>query len=226
MNSCFRMAVSINTVVLMAASVYGKAEHACEAEPNLSIHLYDQAHVPSGLLHLATEETTRLMKAAGIRIRWEQPFAEAPEDRGTDMTSAQFGNPDERSYLVVRLIRATPLAMLPGALGYALPFASKGAHVSIFFDRVETFRVTPNIPTYVILGHAMAHEIGHVLLRSSAHSEGGLMQERWNAATWRLATAGLLSFRREEAESMCAALGRSNYAAHSGDANSIKEVRP
>jgi hypothetical protein len=65
-----------------------------------------------------------------------------------------------------------------------------------------------NQATYIVLGHAMAHEIGHVLLGSSEHASSGLMQARWTPATLRLASAGLLAFRREEAERIGAGLQR------------------
>jgi hypothetical protein len=206
--SSFRNAVLANTFALLAASQSGRADHVLGTEQTLSIHLYNQAQAPSGVLRLATEEAARLLRSAGIRTSWEQPSAEAPEDHGTNMTSAELWQRDDRPYLVVRLIRAPPPATLPGALGYALPFASTGAHVSIFYDRLKTLSAAPTAPTYVILGHAIAHEIGHVLLRSSAHSAGGLMQAQWNAATWRLAAAGLLAFRHEEAKRICAGLQR------------------
>jgi hypothetical protein len=48
----------------------------------------------------------------------------------------------------------------------------------------------------------MAHEIGHVLLRSSKHSAAGLMQDHWDQTSWRLASAGLLSFRPVEKAAM------------------------
>jgi hypothetical protein len=207
-NSSFRIAILANTLALTAGSLYGKSNRALGTEQTLAIRLYDQAQVPHRMIHLATEEAARVLRAAGIRISWEQPPAEAPEDRGIDMRSADVRQPDERPYLVVRLTRATPAGIVPGALGFALPFARTGAHASIFFDRVEALTVARSTATYVILGHTIAHEIGHVLLRSSEHSTGGLMQAHWNAATWRLASAGLLAFRYEEAERMGAELRR------------------
>jgi len=97
---------------------------------------------------------------------------------------------------------STPGSFAPRTLGYALLFAHTGAHVLIFYDRVETLAHIANEATYLVLGHAIAHEIGHVLLGSFEHASGGLMQARWSAATCRLASAGLLAFRREEAEHM------------------------
>lgn len=45
-----------------------------------------------------------------------------------------------------------------------------------------------------ILAHAMAHEIGHVLLRSDDHSEAGIMSGRWTTADWQTVAASHMSF--------------------------------
>jgi hypothetical protein len=190
----------------MAASVSAKAGRGIAPAQILSIHLYDQARVPGPVLHAATDETNWLFRRAQIRISWECPSVESAEDQGTDMTSPAFQKPDTRRYIVVRLLRRMPASVYPGALGYALPFARTGAHVLIFYGRVERLAQSVNQSTYIVLGHAMAHEIGHVLLGSSEHASGDLMQGRWTPATWRLASAGLLAFRREEAERMGAGL--------------------
>ncbi|MGA8593472.1 MAG: hypothetical protein WB676_01900 [Bryobacteraceae bacterium] len=201
MNCSLRLALIVNTFVLIAGSVSGKSVTAFTSAQTISIHLYDHAQVTAGVLHSATDETSRLFRAARIQISWECPSTESPEDQGTDMSSAVLEQLDRR-YIVVRLIRRAPGNVFPGALGYALPFAHTGAHVLIFYDRVETLAHTMNESTYIIFGHAMAHEIGHVLLRSSEHTSGGLMQARWTPETWRLASSGLLAFTREEAEHM------------------------
>jgi hypothetical protein len=78
----------------------------------------------------------------------------------------------------------------------------------IFYDRMETLANSMNEATYIVLGHAMAHEIGHVLLGSSDHASGGMMQGAWTPAIWHLASLGLLAFTREEAEHMGARLQR------------------
>jgi hypothetical protein len=197
MNSSLRIA-SLTSFALIAGSLSGKTPTEIAAAQTLSIRLYDQAGVPNAVLHLATAEADRLFRAARLRIAWNQPSTESVEDRGTDMTSAAFQEADNRNYLVVRLMRRTPATVFPGALGYALPFAHRGAHVLIFYNRIEALTQRVNTAADVILGHALAHEIAHVVVGSSEHSRGGLMEARWTPATWRLASAGLLSFRREE----------------------------
>ena len=124
------------------------------------------------------------------------------------MTAAAFRRPDERPYLVIRLIPRTPTTVFPDALGYSLPFAHRGAHVVIFYDRVGALTQRVNTAAYVILGHAMAHELGHVLLGSAEHASSGLMRASWTPASWHLASAGLLAFGCAEIERMRVGLSK------------------
>lgn len=204
MSSCLRPAIVAGILFASLASPAAK-NGGDTSEPMLSVHLYDQAGVRARTLNCGTAEAARLFRAAGIRVDWEQPSAEAPEDQGIDMTNAASRRIETRRYLVVRLVRGTPANVFPGALGFALPFAHRGAHVTIFYDRMEALTKSVNAPMYVILGNVIAHEMGHVLLGSSDHAKGGLMQERWGAASWRLASAGVLAFGREEAKRMARA---------------------
>jgi len=207
MNSSLGAAILAGALPLVACARFGKSDGETAAQP-LSIRVYDLANAPDAVLRSAMNEASRLFRPAGVRILWDQPLAEPPEDRGTDQSAAASSRPDNRRYLVVRLIRQTPATAFPGALGFALPFARTGAHVLIFYDRMEPLSLRMNIGTYVMLGYTMAHEIAHALLRSSEHSIGGLMTARWTPATWRLASAGLLAFQPEETERIRAGLRR------------------
>jgi hypothetical protein len=51
-----------------------------------------------------------------------------------------------------------------------------------------------------MLGHLMAHELGHLLLASTAHSSKGLMRSRWSGADLRLAMRGGLLFDSQQAK--------------------------
>jgi hypothetical protein len=65
----------------------------------------------------------------------------------------------------------------PGALAYSTPY--EGRHIVIFYDRVlervEASRVR------ALMGHVIAHEIGHVLEGVIRHSDSGIMKEHWSA---------------------------------------------
>jgi hypothetical protein len=53
-----------------------------------------------------------------------------------------------------------------------------------------------------LLGLAMSHEMGHILLRSVNHSTVGIMQARWLPNDLHDAETGSLVFTREQADSM------------------------
>ncbi|MBV8072534.1 MAG: hypothetical protein JO270_21710 [Acidobacteriaceae bacterium] len=199
MGSLQKTLVIATALSATVAGASGKPKSQIDMEHTLRIRLYNQATVPSETLKWATADATRIFANSGINVIWEQPAAETPEDRGTDMSSAPLpGREHWRSYIALRILPRTAASTLRGALGFSLPFAQTGAHVLLFYDRVEATARLQNVTPYVVLGYAMAHEIGHVLLRSPEHSAVGLMQARWNQATWRLATGGLLSFLPEQ----------------------------
>jgi hypothetical protein len=53
-----------------------------------------------------------------------------------------------------------------------------------------------------VLGHVMAHELGHLLLGSNAHSRQGIMCPNWHAGELRLASMGGLLFSEEQGRFM------------------------
>jgi hypothetical protein len=206
MNSSLQIACFAGTLAVLAGSATGKTGRETFPEQTLSIRVYDKAGVSATILEEASNQAARLFRAAGIRICWEHPSTESAQDLGTDMTAAAFEQPNNRPYLVIRLMRRTPPTIAPGALGYSLPFSHRGAHVVIFYDRVEALTRSLNTSASVVLGHTMAHELGHVLLGSSQHTRGGLMQACWTPATWHLASLGLVVFDRAEIKRMRAVL--------------------
>ena len=51
-----------------------------------------------------------------------------------------------------------------------------------------------------ILGHAIAHELGHLLLNQQVHSPHGIMRGEWSFVDFREMTSGMLLFTPEQAE--------------------------
>jgi len=94
----------------------------------------------------------------------------------------------------VRITRGLPAGILTGALGYSLPDAKAGAHATIFYDRIEPLSNVGVISVCALLGHAMAHEIGHVLFGTAEHAPDGIMKARWGEPDYRRAAMGFLKF--------------------------------
>lgn len=68
-------------------------------------------------------------------------------------------------------------------------------------------RAMDDIDTVIVLAHAMAHEVGHLLL-PHGHSATGLMRAGWDGQNLRLAVRAQLKFTPEQAELIRARLTR------------------
>jgi len=66
------------------------------------------------------------------------------------------------------------------ALAYTLPFAAGRPRTTLLLRRLRP--ILPKKPE-AILGHVLAHELGHILKRSDGHSEDGVMKARWMTRT-------------------------------------------
>jgi hypothetical protein len=51
-----------------------------------------------------------------------------------------------------------------------------------------------------VLGYAIAHELGHVLLHSDAHARTGLMKGTWSEPDWQRAAVRVIAFSPAEAQ--------------------------
>ena len=89
--------------------------------------------------------------------------------------------------LVVRILprsRAERFKQLPFALGFAQLDDSGGFgyYANVFYHRVEELSGTQTCSRAVVLGHVIAHEMGHLLLGEGGHSGTGLMTANWDRA--------------------------------------------
>jgi hypothetical protein len=89
-------------------------------------------------------------------------------------------------------------------MGIAMPHLGSGDHAGVFFSRVRetAARSAALIDVSDLLGYVMAHEIGHVLLHSTAHSSEGLMRKEFRPGDLKKAGQRLLKFTSEQAEAI------------------------
>jgi hypothetical protein len=77
----------------------------------------------------------------------------------------------------------------------------------VFYDRVKRFSDTidaiPNSKNVgIVLGHVIAHELGHLLISGNAHTPVGIMHGEWDYKQWKMAAAGTLLFAPAQAKLM------------------------
>jgi hypothetical protein len=129
---------------------------------------------PPAFVAAAIEEAADIWAAYGVRIR--VPAADEGDDRGVR--------------LVVNVTRPGERHTAPGALGSIVfdgntpqptielyPTAASALIAAVAFNRRESAWPGPEDRVLArVLGRALAHEIGHFLLRSKTHSRDGLMR--------------------------------------------------
>ena len=92
-------------------------------------------------------------------------------------------------------------------LGVATPTRQDDGVVAwIFYNRIDAHRELFHMETSVLLGHVMAHEMGHLLLPYGPHTHIGIMKGSWDRTQAALAAAGDLTFSREETRKIRARL--------------------
>jgi hypothetical protein len=149
----------------------------------------DAAGIPAGVAADARRTTERVFGRLHVEISWVDP---APSNLALT-----------RPY-VIRVVRSTN-PKWHDAPSRSLGFAVPGTRVAtVVYPRVlQIAGNTGNVA--LVLGHVMSHELGHLLLRQTAHSAAGLMRAEMDV---RLAEQGRLLFTDEQVETIRLNLSR------------------
>jgi hypothetical protein len=139
----------------------------------------DLAEVPEKTLVRAQAEATRVFHLSGITLVW------------VDAETCR------NSCLTVRLVTQamSPKSQNPRVLGIAPSSEeARGINLWIFYPRVKAYSADLGMYAWQLLGHVMAHEMGHLLLPHGAHAAAGLMRAEWDRAQVKSADNGQLTF--------------------------------
>jgi hypothetical protein len=182
------------------------------AAAQLRITVYDQAHLPEEVGDPAFDDLRKVFRQAGIEpqiVSGDLHAQEAllitypaPAPKGHEQEAACRARRD----IALEILAITPPGFKGTIAGMAVPLASAGLNARVFVDRVRDVAFRENRPVHVILTYVIAHEIGHVLLRSNRHARQGLMSSVWAEHEYRLLAAGLMSFSRAQSDEMRANL--------------------
>lgn len=164
-------------------------------DPTLDVFVNDYAHVPGRTLEEAELMASRVLSIGGINTSWHQRGVDET-DSTVDPNAPKLDTETRISLQIIPRAMAARWASGEDSLGFAiLPGAGKaGTMAYIFYDRVEKLASTGDASASQVLGHVMAHEIGHLLLNTPGHSDVGIMQAYWQAEQMQLLIKGWLLF--------------------------------
>jgi len=165
-------------MLIMSAANAASVDAAPRPHAAVSIRTYNYAAVATEPLSEARSEAEHIFKTAGISLEWIEcrvPGSSA----GAACTEPLLVGRD----LMLRLVDRTPS---PGerlvALGESMLDREQRGGVLMTIDVFPVRAVAEGTVTAVstLLGRAIAHEIGHLLLGSAEHPRLGLMRALWS----------------------------------------------
>jgi hypothetical protein len=187
-----RLAGTVLFLVGLEIAALSEASAGAATSPRLPVVLCDRAGIEPGHLVEARRQSERIMAGIGVSIEWigETTDCKAPASL--------------RSYVSMVIVPEYPRdwPFQPDSMGYAAvtegPYPRAYAFLDLVIEFDRTSRGTPHAPpkTGVILGHVIAHELGHLLGQS--HRATGIMRTNWGHDEWMAALGGAMLFSRPE----------------------------
>ena len=176
-------------------------------KPQAQIIVFNLARVPKRDLFRAEAEVTRIFAEADMDVRWADGALDHSASLFMDF-SANNSSPTgckvagHARELRLRLVPRIPRGVATGTLGFSLPCAEFGIDSTIFVDQCEAVAYRTSASFSRVVGYAIGHELGHILLRSGEHSRSGLMRARWDRNDWVRATTGGIRLDPEQGRRM------------------------
>ena len=162
---------------LLAATVISAAttQSVTAQSSSRGVHLRNDARLGDDTLEAARQLVSGIYSHAGLELIWAD---------------------DEAALTIILRPRASQQTTLraPDAMGYTPGGGTeRGRLAFVIVNRVHEASDRYRAPRSVVLGVAIAHELGHLLL-SKEHSATGIMKPYFNQADFRRAGNGRLLF--------------------------------
>jgi hypothetical protein len=169
------------------------------SKPTLTLLVFNYGGFSAKEIRQMGARVSFIMENANIRTNW----LDCRPALGNYKVPALCEQPLGPGDLVLRLLdQAAMPATGISHITLAHSFVSEegGSYGTVFCPIFKQLSGGDKTAKIEFLGHAIAHEIGHLLLGTQAHTDEGIMRPRWNRLDFsRMKTARGLLFSEEEA---------------------------
>lgn len=186
-------------VIATVVSISARAETP-QVKLSLAVRIYDYAGVEKPVLKAAQRQATEILDRAGVEMSWEN--CSTPQNKIDHYPSCTT-----RAGATLIQLRIHPrektrqLTRNALEFGYSVPSqAGYGVVAGVHLDRTRSLARETGGSLGLILGHTIAHEVGHLLLGSQSHARQGIMRPRWNSRDLHLAHTGALGFTKSQSK--------------------------
>jgi hypothetical protein len=213
-----RIGCLVVAFVLCLMSLASPAAAAITLVEEVRVRIYDTAGLSAQTKRSALAVAGAALAAASADVFWQHcPRADTERKCATPVRSGE---------LVLRIVRAAKgppgrsgAATLRAGASLSLGDAfidhgsASGVLATVYFDGVSLLASVAGIDQAVLLGYAIAHEVGHLLLASGGHGSHGLMRANWSAEELRLGRTADWRFTAQESAAIRSRLEAARIAA-------------
>jgi len=207
-------------LIAFAGAVPNEAAPATKISDAFTIHVRNYANVDSKTLAAAEKVAGEIFRHARVGARWVDeatgnPVEIKPEGQGA---GTSLGVSDLSLSLYTHSM-AEVLRLSDKVMGLPPGSGPDRQMVFVFYDSLEPLAerqvvamrkgdITRPATRGQILGHMIAHELGHVLLNQTSHLPVGIMRGDWTLKDLQDAAFGTLLFTPQQSEVLRAEVAR------------------
>jgi hypothetical protein len=192
----FRTLKAVICVAVLCGGVGVLADEGLAARPLVVVSVFNDARVNEAVLSSAQERAAKILREAGVNLVWL--------DCGhgeRDVPDGCLRASDQRHFA----LRIIPRSLTLKSDVFGVAFLGEdgvGSQADVFFDEVEKLDIDRRIGVSGLLGHVIAHELGHLMLGNNSHAASGIMRPRWQAEELQRILRGALLFDPQQADHM------------------------
>jgi hypothetical protein len=165
--------------IAAAACVPHLPATAASVRVAITVRVYQTAGLPSALEQRALTQAGTVLGAALVDVTWRRCTAPTPSPQ-----CARPPVPSERSLRIVRERALRQARSITLGTAFVDPRAG-GVLATVYFDQVARLARETGTDVAVLLGRAVAHELAHLLMRTTTHPRCGVMRPNWTQSELR-----------------------------------------
>lgn len=174
------------SVVVVMSSLQVQVFAAETLFTEVTVRVYDNTGATDAERRPSLTVAASIVSAASVELLWHTCAGSAGPAPQSDARRARAcATPLAPGELAVRIVRSGDAdhrsrGVLP--LGDAMINSQTGGGVlaTIYLDRVNWMAQQTGVDARALLGRAIAHELGHLLMATGAHGPNGLMRSVWS----------------------------------------------
>lgn len=195
MRGIFKQSIVVGFLIPVSLSAADRHSSDVEGTQNarISVLVLNVAAVPARTLSKAQKQAGEILGNVGVDVEWI--------DCQLPINTSVCTGTAEADRLTLTIVTEDNRQMYgEDVLGRSVVGNSnKGVYARVFYSHIQAKAEREGVDSGALLGLAVAHEFGHLLIGPNAHSPQGIMRANWNHRDIERGIQGQLQFTAQQA---------------------------